>query len=76
MVYVDEGYINFYRVRISLMAADTDEELHEMAKKLGLRKQIFSEGRSHVYYIPEDLRDRAMWLGAELVDRNVILGML
>ena len=58
------------------MAADSDEELHEMAHRLGLRKQIFSVGRSHVYYIPDDLRDRALYLGAVLVERKVILGMV
>ena len=73
MVYVDEGYRDFYGVRMCLMAADSDAELHEMAAKLGLQKQIFSIGRSHVYYIPEPLKDRAIGLGALEVDRALVL---
>jgi hypothetical protein len=58
------------------MVADTDEELHEMAAKLGLQKAIFSVGRSHVYYVDSEARDKAMMLGAKLVDRRVILEKL
>ena len=76
MVYVDEGYRDFYGVRMCLIAADTDEELHDMAKKLGLARQIFFVGRSHVYNVPEAVKDLAIELGAVQVDRKLVLTKL
>lgn len=75
-MYVDEGYINFHRESMSLLVADTDEELHEMAGWLGLQKAIFSVGRAHYYSINSELRDKALMRGAILVDRKVILDKL
>lgn len=75
-MYVDKGYIAFDGTRVCFMAADTDTELHEMAGKLGLRQEIFPVGRSHVYSIPGEAMEKAVKLGAKLVDRRVILSNL
>lgn len=76
MVYVDEGYINFYRECVSLMAADTEQELHTMARTLGLPRVVFPAGHAHVYYISSAHRDAVLALGAQLVDRRFILSRL
>lgn len=56
------------------MVADSDEELHEMAGKLGLRREVFTG--SHVYSIPHSAMEQALSLGAKQVERSVILGKL
>lgn len=73
---MDAGYINFYGERVSLMVADSDAELHAMARELGLQRAVFPAGRSHVYYIPGEARDKTLSLGAVLVEREVVLSKL
>ena len=61
---------------MSLMAADTIEELHAMAEKLGLQRKVIPAGRSPFYEIPDDLTAKAIQLGAVLRERAWILDLL
>ena len=54
--------------RWSHLVADTDDELHAFAARLGMRREWFQhkEGRPHQahYDVPERSRDEALALGA------------
>ncbi len=66
-VYVDESMWKFGRMVMCHMLADTEDELHEMAEKLGLKRrwhQISKGGLSH-YDISKSKRAKALELGAE-----------
>ena len=73
MVYVDEGSIDFYGVRVCWMMADTEDELHAMAARLHVKHKVFSKDRTRYYEILERDASRAMMLGAVLVDRKDLL---
>jgi hypothetical protein len=69
-VYVDDmrrlAKIGRLNARWSHLTADTDEELHEFAAKLGLSRrtaQFPGTWKSH-YDVTDFIRDRAMALGA------------
>ena len=54
-MYVDEGSIDFYGVRMSFMIADTEEELHAAAEQLGLTRHIFARERTRYYDVAFDV---------------------
>lgn len=59
---------------MSHMAADTLEELHEMAKNIGVHKRHFQnkKGKPH-YDVCKQMKLRALELGAvEVDDREII----
>jgi hypothetical protein len=67
-VYVDEAIWEWRGRRWCHLTADTPEELHEMAARLGLLRQWFQSKperpwRDH-YDIPEELRAQAVACGA------------
>ena len=63
-VYVDDARIR-WRGRVwSHMVADTPEELHRAAGRLGIgRGRAQDKGRTLHYDLPEHLRERAIELG-------------
>ena len=65
MIYLDDMYrhaIGNYRgMKMSHMIADDEDELHEIARKIGMRRSWFQ--RDH-YDIPIMRRDAAIALGA------------
>lgn len=65
-VYVDDTYKLalglFRRMKMSHMIADTTAELHEFAKRLGLKRSWFQ--RDH-YDVSMSVRTRAIALGAK-----------
>ena len=63
-VYVDDAFIPFRRMKMCHMVADTVEELHEMAEKLGLRKWFQKDPRMPHYDICKSKREEAVALGA------------
>ncbi len=67
-VYVDEPIWERRDRRWCHLTADTSEELHELAARLGLLRQWFQSkpGRPwHDHYdLPEDVRDQAIACGA------------
>jgi hypothetical protein len=63
-VYVDDSRIRWRGRRWSHLVADTPEELHAAAGRLGLRREWAQErGRTLHYDLPEELRERAISLG-------------
>jgi Protein of unknown function (DUF4031) len=67
-VYVDDAHIEWRGRRWSHLQADTPEELHAFAARLGLRRAWFQSkpGRPHHdhYDVPAEVRERAIALGA------------
>lgn len=66
MVYVDDMYKypmgQFRRMKMSHMIADTEEELHIMAQRIGIARKWHQ--RDH-YDICMSMRDKAILLGAQ-----------
>jgi len=75
-VYVDTARNKFYRYRMSHMLADSLEELHAMAEKLGLRRSWFQPKSSPHYDLCQSKRARAVELGAIEVDRRQVVEII
>jgi hypothetical protein len=64
-VYVDDMYKypmgRFKRMKMSHMIADTDDELHAMAEKIGVKKEWFQGDH---YDVAMFVRKKAIELGA------------
>lgn len=75
-VYVDKSQNKYYRYRMSHMLADSVEELHAMAEKLGLRRAWFQPKSSPHYDICQSKRTRAIELGAIEVDRRELVEVI
>ena len=74
-VYVDNAEIAFGRMKMSHMIADTVEELHEMAERIGMRSEWFqaSPPSSFPHYdVSLSKRREAVRLGAVLMNRREI----
>jgi len=80
-VYVDELMVypnarGIFRAGSCHMAADTLDEFHEMARKIGMRREWFQPGRGrHPHYdLVKSRRDKAVALGAKQVSgRDLIM---
>jgi hypothetical protein len=63
-VYVDDARIRWRGRHWSHLVADTAEELHDAARRLGLRREWAQEGGRTLHYdLPDELRARAIDLG-------------
>jgi len=79
--YVDDLQVwpnarGIFRAGSCHLAADTLDELHEFAARLGMRREWFQPGRgSHLdYELVKSRRDRAVALGAiEVSGRDLIM---
>lgn len=71
-VYVDPAVWPFGRMMMCHMLADTVPELHEMARKLGLRRSWFQNrpGKTPHYDVCKSKRAEAIRLGAVEVSRE------
>ena len=73
-VYVDSEEILWRGNLWCHLAADTLDELHSFASRLGLRKSWFqSKGYPH-YDVTVSMRERALIMGAIDADRETIVG--
>lgn len=66
-IYVDNARIPFRGMRMSHMQADTLDELHAMADRLGLRRSWFQPGsrpEAAHYDVSDSKRDEALAFGA------------
>lgn len=66
-VYVDDARLAWRGKRWSHLTADTLEELHGFAARLGLRREWFQEGsrfETHHYDVTDSKREYAIFLGA------------
>jgi hypothetical protein len=77
-VYVDKEQIPFRRMKMCHMLADTEEELHAMADKIGIARrwhQFPGSVKSH-YDICLTKRARAVQLGAKEIDRHELVALI
>jgi hypothetical protein len=77
-VYVDSGRNQFRHMIMSHMVADTVEELHAMAQRLGLKRSWFQKSRNGMphYDICQTKREQAIALGAEVIDRRKMVELM
>jgi Protein of unknown function (DUF4031) len=63
-VYIDDARIRWRGMEWSHLVADTADELHTAAERLGLRREWAQDkGRTLHYDLPEHLRAKAIALG-------------
>jgi hypothetical protein len=76
MVYVDSAGIWFGRMKMSHLMADTKEELHAMADKIGVHRRWFQNGSTPHYDICESKKKLALDLGAVPADRGKVIELI
>ncbi|WP_226469324.1 DUF4031 domain-containing protein [Luteimonas panaciterrae] len=70
-VYVDDAVISWRGRRWAHLMADTLEELHAFATRLGIPRRAFQNKTSGAHYdVPTELREEALRLGAIAISRH------
>ncbi len=70
-VYVDDPVTLWRGQRWAHLMADTLDELHAMAARLGMPRRAFQDKRSGAHYdLTEELREQAVRLGAVAISRH------
>jgi hypothetical protein len=73
-IFVDDEQIQRGGKSWCHMVAESLPELHEFAKRLGLRRSSFQFNVTHAYYdITVGVREKALRLGASMGDRPTII---
>lgn len=72
-VYVDDANIPFGNMVMCHMAADTLEELHAMADRIGLKREWFQNKRVPHYNISLSMKAKAIKQGAKETDSMALL---
>jgi len=73
-VYVDDAYIPFGRMKMCHMIADTEEELHEMAARIGLKREWFQDTSRPHYDVSKSRRKLATENGAvEITTEELVI---
>lgn len=75
-VYVDNGRIPYRGMRMCHMLADSLEELHAMADRLGLKQTWFQSHSTPHYDICQSKRALALRLGAIPADRRQVVTLI
>jgi len=75
-VYVDRARHKFQRMIMCHMMADTLEELHDMAERIGMRREWFQPKSSPHYDVCLMRREKAIELGAIEADRKTIVRLI
>lgn len=77
-VYVDRERNPFGRMIMCHMVADTDAELHGMARRIGVsRRHHQKAGTPHSHYdICLSMRAKALAFGAVEIDRRRLVGII
>ncbi len=71
-VYVDDAVTLWRGQRWAHLMADTLEELHAFAARLGLPRRAFQNKTSGAHYdVPAPMREQAIALGAVAISRHV-----
>jgi hypothetical protein len=71
-VYVDDAVVLWRGQRWAHLMADTLEELHDFAARLGIPARAFQNKTSGAHYdVPASLRETAIALGAVAISRHV-----
>lgn len=72
-VYIDDVFIPYGRMKMCHMIADTEEELHNMANKIGMRREWYQTGNYPHYDVSKSKRVLAIELGAiEITTRELV----
>lgn len=74
-VYVDNARLTFRNMRMCHMIADTIEELHAMADRLGLKRAWFQYSATHPHYdLSLSKRELAIQFGAHpLTSKELVM---
>ena len=71
-VYVDDAVMPWRGQHWAHLMADTLEELHSMAARLGIPRRALQDKRSGVHYdVTVEMREQALQLGAIAISRHV-----
>jgi len=71
-VYVDDAVTLWRGQRWAHLMADTLDELHAMAERLGIPRRAFQNKTSGAHYdVPAPLREEAVRLGAIPISRHL-----
>lgn len=69
-VYLDGSRNRFRRMIMCHMIADTLDELHDMAGRIGMRREWFQDRRVPHYDVSLERRALAITCGAVVLDRS------
>lgn len=76
-VYVDSAFLAYRRMKMCHMLADTLEELHAMADRIGVARRHFQSDSSAPHYdICKAKRALAVKFGAVEIDRMKLVELL
>ena len=76
-VYVDQPVHRFRHMLMCHMLADTPEELHEMADRIGMARKWYQREASTPHYdISKEKRAEAIAAGATQVDRRGMVAVI
>ena len=73
-VYIDKANLKFRNMIMCHMIADTEQELHDMALKIGMKKEWYQKNASFPHYDVCLMRKKvALSNGAIEVDRRTLV---
>lgn len=72
-VYVDDARNPYGSMKMSHMIADSQDELHQMADRLGLRRQWFQDKNIPHYDVSQSKKKLAIELGAIEVSSRILI---
>lgn len=75
-VYVDCARNKFGRMVMSHMLADTLDELHAMADKIGMKREWFQPESTPHYDVSRERRALAIKNGAIVADRRTVVALI
>lgn len=75
-VYVDNARIPYRRMKMCHLLADSLEELHAMADRLGLKRAWFQPGSTPHYDLCLSKRELAIQYGAIPIDRREAVALI
>ncbi|MDK9702534.1 MAG: DUF4031 domain-containing protein [Sulfuritalea sp.] len=76
-VYVDQAATPYRRMRMAHMLADTLEELHAMADRVGLKREWFQhDGKTPHYDLCQAKRRLALAAGAVEINRRQTVALI
>lgn len=76
MVYVDKARNQYGRMKMCHMVADTLDELHAMADRIGVKRKWFQNHATPHYDICQAKRQLAVEAGAIEVDRRGLVAVI